>query len=72
MANSVWSTEEFNCPSCGMNYVATREEHQDKRYGSFKCRVCETEVHSWSGCFDFFDWKAIKTRLPTFGKKRST
>ena len=70
MANSIWTTEQFTCPSCGMNYTATREERQDKRSGSFNCNVCDTEVHTWSGYNDFFDWEAIKTKSPVFGKKR--
>jgi hypothetical protein len=40
--------------------------------GSFECAVCKTEVHAWSGLYDFFDWKAIKTRSPVFGKKEVT
>ena len=70
MADSVWMTEQFTCPSCGMNYAATREEHQDNRSGSFKCTVCDTEVHTWSGYHDFFNWEAIKMRLPVFGKRK--
>ena len=54
MANSIWTTEVFACPGCGVDYTATREEHQHKRSGSFKCRVCDTEVHAWSGAYDFF------------------
>jgi predicted RNA-binding Zn-ribbon protein involved in translation (DUF1610 family) len=70
MANSIWTTEQFTCPSCGMNYTATREEHQEKRSGSFECRVCNTEVHTWSGFHDFFNWKAVNTTSPVFGKKK--
>jgi ribosomal protein L37AE/L43A len=70
MANSIWTTEEFNCPSCGMTYNATREEHQDRRSGIFKCRVCDADVHTWYGNHDFFHWQAIKMRAPVFGKKK--
>jgi hypothetical protein len=70
MANSIWTTEEFTCPSCGMNYSATREEHQDRRSGSFNCRVCDTEVHAWSGYHEFFNWEGIRSKMPVFGKKK--
>jgi hypothetical protein len=70
MANSIWTSEQFTCPSCGMNYTATSEERSDKRAGVFCCAVCDTEVHSWSGYLDYFDWKAFKARSPVFGKKK--
>lgn len=70
MANSIWTTEEFTCPSCGMNYTATREEHPDKRSGEFNCRICNAEVHTWSGYHNFFNWEAVKTKTPVFGKKK--
>ena len=70
MANSVWTLEQFTCPSCGMNYTATREELQSKRSGSFACIVCDAEVHRWSGRLDFFDWTAARMVSPVFGRKR--
>lgn len=70
MANSIWTLEQFTCPSCGMNYTATKEELQGKRSGSFACIVCDAEVHSWSGRQDFFDWTAKRTASPVFGRKR--
>jgi predicted RNA-binding Zn-ribbon protein involved in translation (DUF1610 family) len=69
MANSIWTTEEFTCPGCGMDYAATREQHSHKHSGKFECRVCETEVHAWSGPYDFFGWKTINVRSPVFGRK---
>jgi predicted RNA-binding Zn-ribbon protein involved in translation (DUF1610 family) len=68
MANTIWTTEEFTCPSCGMNYTATREEHRDKRSGSFSCRICNAEVHGWSGYHNFFNWEAVRSKVPVFGK----
>ena len=68
----IWTTEQFSCPECGMNYTATREQHPDKHSGnagSFQCVFCETEVHAWTGLYDFFDWKTVKSSLPVFGKK---
>jgi hypothetical protein len=69
MASSIWTTEEFTCPGCGMDYAATKEQHPHKRSGNFECRVCQTEVHAWSGNYDFFGWETIKARSPVFGKK---
>ena len=70
MANSIWTLEQFTCPSCGMNYTATREELPGKRTGSFACIVCDAEVHRWSGRHDFFDWTAQRMASPVFGRKR--
>ncbi len=70
MANSIWTLEQFACPSCGMNYTATREEVQTKHSGSFACVVCDAEVHRWSGCQDYFDWTAKRMATPVFGRKR--
>jgi hypothetical protein len=49
--------------------LLTKEQHSDKRSGSFKCLVCKAEVHAWSGVYDFFDWKAANLRS-AFGKKK--
>lgn len=69
MANSLWTIEEFACPLCGMNYSATREEHTEKHSGSFRCHVCKAEVHAWADNHHFFDWKAIQSRPPVFGRR---
>jgi hypothetical protein len=69
MASSIWTIEEFTCPGCGMDYSATREAHRQKHSGNFECRVCQTEVHAWTGAYDYFGWKAIKRSQPVFGRK---
>jgi predicted RNA-binding Zn-ribbon protein involved in translation (DUF1610 family) len=69
MANSIWTTEFFNCPNCGLPYIATREQHPNKHSGSFSCEVCRSKVHSWSGNYDFFDWRADQVKSPQFGKR---
>lgn len=69
MANSIWTIEEFACPSCGMNYTATKEQHSDKRAGQFKCRVCNDTVHAWSDYHHFFNWQAVKAKTPVFGRR---
>ena len=70
MANSIWTTEQFTCPSCGVNYTATREEQREKRTSSYNCSVCETEVHRWSGHHEYFNWEGARTKARVFGKKR--
>jgi len=70
MTKSIWTIEQFTCPGCGLDYTATCEEQRDKRSGSFNCSICETEVHSWSGHHEYFDWKAVRTKARVFGKKR--
>jgi hypothetical protein len=70
MANSIWTTEYFDCPDCGLPYTATREQHPtNKHAGSFSCVVCGSTVHAWSGNFDFFDWKVDQVKSPVFGKR---
>ena len=66
MASSIWTIEYFSCPSCGLPYTATRELHPDKHSGKFKCEVCETKVHEWSGNYDFFDWKVDVVKSPAY------
>jgi len=71
MTSGIWTTEYFTCPNCGIDYAATKEHHPTAHSGSFKCRVCKAEVHTWSDTYDLFDWKATNmTPLPVFGKKK--
>ena len=70
MTKSIWTIEQFACPGCGIDYSATREEHRDKRSGSYNCSICETEVHRWSGTHEYFNWQAAQTRSRVFGRKR--
>jgi hypothetical protein len=53
-----------------MPYTATKERHHEKLSGSFKCQICATEVHAWSGDHDFFDWKIDKVEAPVFGRRK--
>jgi len=39
-------------------------------FWSFDCQVCGSEVHAWSGLYDFFGWKVDKADAPVFGKKK--
>jgi hypothetical protein len=57
--------EQFNCPKCGMWYEVTRGQlPEPPRPGSFKCTVCDTEVHSWFGVDRYDDWRQITMRSP--------
>jgi len=69
MAGSIWTTEFFSCPNCGLAYTATKEQHPAARSGSFACEICGVEVHAWSGNDDFFDWKVDQPKTPVFGKR---
>src|SRR5579864_813698 len=69
MAGSIWTTEFFSCPNCGLAYTATKEQHSAGRSGSFACEICGVEVYAWSGDVDFFDWKVDQPKSPVFGKR---
>ena len=69
MGNSIWSIEYFTCPNCGMDYTATKEQDQHKHSGRFECGVCMSEVHAWSGPYQFYGWKAENTVSPEFGRR---
>jgi hypothetical protein len=69
MKREIWTTQYFNCPDCGLPYSATMEQHLHKHSGSFRCEVCGTKVHAWSGNYDFFDWKVDQPKSPAFGKR---
>jgi rubredoxin len=69
MTSGTQVTVLFCCPKCGAGYQSTQEQHPIRTSGSFKCQVCGIEVHSWSGIYDFFDWKAVEMKPMTFGKK---
>jgi hypothetical protein len=61
----------FSCPKCSLFYEATQEQHLDVHAGSFKCKECKAEVYTWSGGYDFVDWKTKVMRPVQRGKKIS-
>jgi predicted RNA-binding Zn-ribbon protein involved in translation (DUF1610 family) len=69
MACNTWTIEYFSCPNCGVPYTATREQYADKQSGNFRCEVCGSKVHTWSGNYDFFDWKVDQAKSPAFGRR---
>ena len=47
----------------------TPRQRRSIQSGSFSCDVCGVKVHTWSGLYDFFDWKVDKMESPMFGKR---
>jgi predicted RNA-binding Zn-ribbon protein involved in translation (DUF1610 family) len=64
MTSGTQTTVIFSCPKCGLVYRTTQERHPDKQSGSFICGVCNAEVHTWSGAYDFFGWKGVTAKSP--------
>jgi hypothetical protein len=48
-------TVYFACHHCETLYTAI-QEHQPGA-GSFDCRGCGTQVHEWTGPYNFIGWK---------------
>jgi len=69
MTSGTQTTVIFSCPKCCLFYEATQEQHPDIRAGSFKCKECNAEVHTWSGVYNFFGWKAKVMRPMQPGTK---
>jgi predicted RNA-binding Zn-ribbon protein involved in translation (DUF1610 family) len=53
MSGGTQTSEVFLCPKCGLAFRAIRGQFPDKRAGRFECIDCRTEVHSWSGVYDY-------------------
>jgi transcription elongation factor Elf1 len=68
MTSGTWTDERFECPKCGMWYVATREQDPEPEPGSFDCTVCKSEIKSWSGNTRYFGWKQLTMKAPSGGK----
>jgi predicted RNA-binding Zn-ribbon protein involved in translation (DUF1610 family) len=54
------TTVLFVCPNCGAGYQVTQERLAMKASGTFGCQICRTEIYSWSGNYDYSDWKAYE------------
>jgi transcription elongation factor Elf1 len=64
MTSGTWTGQQFECPKCGMWYVATHEQDPEAKPGRFSCTVCGTEIKSWSGIDSYFDWKQTTMKSP--------
>jgi len=56
MTSATQITVMFSCPKCRAVYETTQEHHPDNHFGKFKCQDCKTEVHAWSGVYDYIGW----------------
>ena len=64
------TSNQSNCNAkCGLGYKATQEHVPGNNAGRFECITCFAEVHSWSGVYDYAEWKAIKMRSRVIGRK---
>lgn len=52
------TVELFICPKCGLGYMGIKKPFPFVRAGRFDCISCNTEVHAWSGHYDFDSWRA--------------
>jgi hypothetical protein len=44
----------FACPRCAAAFEAVQSRRPGS--GTFTCKICGDQVHSWSGDYDFTDW----------------
>ena len=65
MTSGTQTSEVFLCPKCGLGYRVIRVQFPEMRPGRFECIDCRTEVHSWSGVYDYIGWKAIVMKPAT-------
>jgi hypothetical protein len=69
MTSGVRPRELFVCPKCGIGYRAISEQQSSEQSGRFDCIDCQTEVYSWSGMYDYTDWKAVIMKPVRPGEK---
>jgi predicted RNA-binding Zn-ribbon protein involved in translation (DUF1610 family) len=48
----------FACHECGRLYLTSQQSHHGRGY--FDCRDCGASVHTWSGRYDFTDWRRMQ------------
>jgi hypothetical protein len=51
--------DRFSCPECGLTYRGVKEPFPFARAGRFDCIGCTTEVHAWSGNYDYVRWEGL-------------
>jgi len=49
----------FACTACTAPFEA-RQILQPESSGTFTCGFCGDEVHSWSGSYDYADWRSVR------------
>ena len=60
----------FSCPHCAALYSAIQEQRDGRHPGDFHCRGCGTQVHEWTGLYNFVNWQPVaisrkkRTRRP--------
>jgi hypothetical protein len=59
----------FSCPKCGLSYQTVQEQFPETKAGRFECIDCFTEIHAWSGVYDYAVWKRIKVRPTARARK---
>jgi hypothetical protein len=48
----------FACTGCSAPFEATQIHRPAK--GAFACGFCDAEVYSWSGPYDYTDWRSVR------------
>jgi predicted SprT family Zn-dependent metalloprotease len=61
MTDRVQTTVVFICPGCGQTYQAIQKPQRDDRAGEYNCAPCKTNIHTWSGRYDYDDWQTFGT-----------
>jgi hypothetical protein len=59
MTVAIRTIETFSCAHCGAAYLTAKEPWPFVRAGHFDCIYCCTEVHAWSGRFDYLGWTGV-------------
>jgi hypothetical protein len=61
----------FCCPKCNASYKAVQHRQWTERKDAFECPVCEMEVYSWRGKYNYIDWTVIDSRPAQRSKRQS-
>jgi hypothetical protein len=48
----------FACTGCSAPFVATQIHRRAE--GAFACGFCDGEVFSWSGRYDYTNWRSVR------------
>jgi hypothetical protein len=53
------TTDYFKCQSCGLAYLAVREERAEQHAGMIDCVECKKVAYEWAGHYELSDWHPI-------------